>query len=283
MKSNFSFCWLALFVAAGTPTFGTTFAEDGFLNFQESVFTPTEDSFQRNDNTLGESYLCVSSKSSTTKNRFYVSGIIGSSFATMTNSGSSRLNPTNELQVDGNLTDSLLTGGGAIGLGITRPRGLLRLEIEARDRGMLSGTTSFNLDNNGTILNQEAATTASDAWSVMTNFWRDISLTKSLGLYGGGGIGFGGYQYVMATEQSAIFPAQGSNSVHTFGWQVGTGINWAISKRITCDFGYRFFSFGPGETPLFDGTTTRGIAQSNFTASEFLFTFRIYEPFSGIF
>jgi opacity protein-like surface antigen len=283
VKINLLFHWLALVVATAASTSGVTFAADGLVNYQEFVFTPTENPFGGGNDTQVERYLLVSSKNVGSVNRFYLSGIIGSSFASMTNNGSSALSPTTELQVDGNLTDSLLTGGGAIGLGITRPRGLLRLEIEARDRGILSGTTSYNLNNSGTIQNQSATTTATDAWSVMTNFWRDISLTKSLGLYGGGGIGFGGYQYAMATDQSAILAAAGSNSIHTFGWQVGTGISWAISKRITCDFGYRFFSFGLGETPLFDGTTTRGTAQSHFTASEFLFTFRIYEPFSGIF
>lgn len=124
--------------------------------------------------------------------------------------------------------------------------------------------------------------TAVDGWSAMTNFWRDYFLTDRLGVYAGGGFGVGGYRYTM---QGAEFeePIGGSSVVNTFAWQVGTGITYQINDRITFDTGYRFFAMTPGSTPLNvaygDYVQPLGSYTSAFSASELLFSIRIYEPF----
>lgn len=219
--------------------------------------------------------------------QFYVAGIVGNSFATMTNAGSYQFSPGNFISSSGACSDSLLTGGGAVGLALHRSSGKLRLEIEGRARGVLTGETAIDVSlGPTTVIPQPATATATDAWSVMSNFWRDWTVTKSVGVYGGGGIGFGGYQYAASTDPNAFFPANAAGNINTFAWQVGTGVTWAASERISLDLGYRFFSYGNGQTPLVETTsppaTFYGNATSAFTASELLFTVRIYEPFRGL-
>ena len=222
--------------------------------------------------------------------KFYIAGIVGNSFATMTNSGSYQFSPGSFVSSDGACSHSLVTGGGAVGLALHRRNGQLRIEVEGRARGVLSGNTSIDVSvPQSPIITQPATTTATDAWSVMCNIWRDWAVTESVDLYGGGGIGFGGYHYDAATLPPAFFPASSSGNVNTFAWQVGTGVTWAASDRVSLDLGYRFFSYGNGQlsrsevpdptppvTPKFYGDTI-----SAFTASELLFTLRIYEPFRG--
>jgi len=117
----------------------------------------------------------------------------------------------------------------------------------------------------------------------MTNFWRDYFFTDRFGVYGGGGFGVGGYQYSMQGSDGQI-PLSGSSVVNTFAWQVGTGVTYQLSDRITFDTGYRFFAMTPGATPLAvtDGGRVEqpvGSYTSAFSASELLVSIRIYEPF----
>ena len=125
--------------------------------------------------------------------------------------------------------------------------------------------------------------TVTNGWSAMTNFWRDYFFTDRFGVYGGGGFGVGGYQYSMQGENGEI-PLKGSSAVNTFAWQIGTGVTYQLSDRITFDTGYRFFAMTPGATPLAltDGGRVAlpiGSYTSAFSASELLVSIRIYEPF----
>lgn len=219
--------------------------------------------------------------------QFYVAGIVGNSFATMTNSGSYQFSPGSSVSSAGACSDSLLTGGGAVGLALHRRNGQLRFEVEGRARGVLSGDTSIDVSVPlSPIISQPATATATDAWSVMCNLWRDWAFTESVDVYGGGGIGFGGYHYDAATLPPAFFPANSAGNVNTFAWQVGTGVTWAASDRVSLDLGYRFFSYGNGQTPLVESSSSPvafyGNAISAFTASELLFTLRVYEPFQRL-
>lgn len=222
--------------------------------------------------------------------RIYVAGIVGASFATLTNGGTNPapfpLPPGNALSSSGSVNDTLFTGGGALGMAFTRPSGLLRMEIEGRSRGTLSGPTLGTLSGPGFENPVTTTTTASGVWSAMTNFWRDYSLTDRLGVYAGGGFGIGGYQYRVTTPPGFIGPdalTAGSNTINSFAWQVGTGVTYQASDRVALDLGYRFFSIGTGSTPfsapLAGLPTFLGDFTSAFTASELLLSVRIYEPF----
>jgi opacity protein-like surface antigen len=183
--------------------------------------------------------LPVSLPEVTESTRFYVAGIVGASFATLTNGGSFEAIPGSVFSSTGSVNDPLFTGGGAVGMAFAKPSGQLRMELEGRDRGAMSGPTTLAISG-GTFLDQAATTTASGVWSFMTNFWRDYDLTDTVGLYGGGGIGIGGYQYQISSPDPQLV-VNGANTINSFAWQVGTGATYQIRSRVTFDVGSRFF------------------------------------------
>jgi len=216
--------------------------------------------------------------------RGYITGIAGASFGTINAGGITPFGGTAQLQTVGSVNDTMFNGGGAIGMALARPSGLLRMEVEGRARGPMHGQTAFEVVSATT----ESASipldvSATQGWSAMTNFWRDFFFNDRLGVYGGGGFGVGGYQYSMQGAGGAI-PLAGSSVVNTFAWQIGTGVTYQLSDRVTFDTGYRFFAMTPGSTPL--AVTSGGVIgqpvgsyTSAFSASELLLSVRIYEPF----
>ena len=217
--------------------------------------------------------------------RGYVTGIVGGSLATINAGGSTLFGGTTQLQTVGSVNDTMFNGGGAIGMAIDRPSGLLRMEVEGRARGPMSGQTTLGVKWSQTTeeVGIPLDVTVTNGWSAMMNFWRDYFFTDRFGVYGGGGFGVGGYQYSMQGENGEI-PLKGSSAVNTFAWQVGTGVTYQLSDRITFDTGYRFFAMNPGATPLSvtsGGSLVQPVGSytSAFSASELLVSIRIYEPF----
>ncbi|MCE9629854.1 MAG: porin family protein [Planctomycetia bacterium] len=214
---------------------------------------------------------------------FYVSGMIGSSFATLADSYHETYAGS-----DGSINGSLFTAGGAAGYAFQRENGRLRLEVEGRGRDDL--TARAGIVDPG--FSNTATWSASNGWSVLANAWRDITLTDKLALYAGGGIGGGGYDYNLANRLTAgpfteSFTA--SASVATFAWQAGTGVIYRLSDRVEFDVSYRFYATEQADTaisitpvsgppPVPSGLT----AQHGFSASEMLFALRVYEPFRGL-
>lgn len=240
------------------------------------------------DSVAAEDVLPVSLSDNIAPPRIYVAGIVGASFATLTNGGAFESIPGSVFSPNGSVNDTLFTGGGAVGMAFAKSSGQLRMELEGRDRGAMSGPTTLNVSG-GTILDRPMTTTASGVWSFMTNFWRDYDLTDNLGLYAGGGVGIGGYQYQSRSLDPDLV-VNGSNTINSFAWQAGTGVTCQISSRVTLDVGYRFFSIGNGTTPLLSSGSVDGgppyfffgNSVSSFTASELLLSVRIYEPFRGL-
>lgn len=198
--------------------------------------------------------------------RFYLTGILGGSFTTLTSPGSPSVN------------DDLFTTGGTAGVAFTALDRAWRLEFEGRSRDPITGTR---------ILEDELSTSrmsATGGWSAMMNLWRDYDLTDTLTGYVGAGLGGGGYQFGLTQD----FPTQdstftGLGTVGGLAWQVGAGIAFVITDRVTIDLGYRYFEIGAG-------SVTAQLAQSGipidtqrvtsaFSANEFFFGIRIYEPF----
>lgn len=216
--------------------------------------------------------------------RGYVTGIVGGSLATINAGGSTGFAGVSQLQTVGSVNDTIFNGGGAIGMALARPSGLLRMEVEGRARGPMQGQTAFEIASGTTVGGViPLDVTVTNGWSAMTNFWRDYFFTDRFGVYGGGGFGVGGYQYSMQGDDGNT-PLSGSSVVNTFAWQVGTGVTYQLSDRITFDTGYRFFAMTPGATPLSvsDGgllVQPIGSYTSAFSASELLVSIRIYEPF----
>jgi opacity protein-like surface antigen len=185
--------------------------------------------------------------------RWYVAPIIGASWGQFTYPGE----PASQ-----NEYAESFTAGGAVGIAFSRPRGQWRVEAAGRYRDGIQN---------------EFGQESTDNWSVLCNAWRDVSITKKFGLYGGGGIGVGGLRWssdYVEKGQTIIADVQATQ----FAWQVGGGVVYAVSDRITIDLGYRFYSLDdvsfviPSNGVLFD---------TQFSANELLFQIRIYEPFRG--
>jgi len=195
---------------------------------------------------------------------FYLAGIIGPSFGTLTN----ETLPT--------VSESLFTAGGAIGVDLNPAAAGWRFDFEARYRDPLGNTAALG--------GLPVAVRAEQLWSTLVNAYRDIELTDRLDLYLNAGIGAGGYQ-TSYTGSDAIFNVEvaGNRGLTSFAWQAGTGLAWEITPRLTFDIGYRFFEVAGGTTTVTatqSGTvlSTTDIA-SAFSASEVLFSLRIAEPF----
>lgn len=195
--------------------------------------------------------------------RFYVAPIVGASWGQILIEGDSAI-------------DRLLFGaGGAVGVGIARPMGQLRFEVEGRYRDDLSEART-----DGPFF---ASLGATDNWSAMANIWRDVGITGKLGFYGGGGIGAGGYRFgLLATDGVDVMEITDRDTA--FAWQAGAGLIYAVSDRVTLDLGYRYYSVGPAKAPISmtmppSGPVVIGQLQNQFIASELLLTLRIYEPF----
>jgi opacity protein-like surface antigen len=199
--------------------------------------------------------------------RWYVSGIVGGSFMTLTSGGENTLAPAANT---GAATGGAFTGGGALGLAIPAGSGQWRTEVEGRQRARLAGQTDFVGDP--FLYDVQAA----DGWSVTANLWRDIAITERTDFYLGGGIGGGGYRL---TVDDQVY-ASGYDRVAEFAWQAGGGLIWNASDRLAIDLGYRFFALDTGSTPLADSLSggPAGAYTSSLSASEVLLTFRIYEP-----
>jgi opacity protein-like surface antigen len=203
--------------------------------------------------------------------RFYVSGIVGDAFTTISSGGLNTAGGGPVANTGATATD-LLALGGALGGAVDRPDGELRLEIEALGRGALNGETD------SVFPPQTYAVRADDSWTVMANVWREYSLADRVGIYGGGGIGAGGYR--IAVDDLTV---SGAGVEAAFAWQVGTGVTWRIGPRATLDFGYRFLDLAPVSTPLTLGDgTLAGNYTSALSASEWLLSVRIYEPFAKV-
>lgn len=198
--------------------------------------------------------------------RCYVAGIVGASFAALSSGGTNTAGiPTPNT---GTATDDLFTGGGAFGVAFDRPHGLLRAEVEGRGRDQLLGETASVAP---------FAVAASDGWSVMANLWRDYFFSNRLGVYGGGGLGAGGYR--LAVEES-LGVVTGAGTASEFAWQAGGGVTYRVGPHVTLDLGYRFFDLGTASTPLLLGDgSPAGDYTSAFSASELLLSVRIDGPF----
>ena len=197
--------------------------------------------------------LNVAQRLGNSPRRLYGSLMIGPSFANF----DSPVVPNLES------SDSIFNAGGALGVAFERSRGQLRWEVEGMGRSTYDAPFDANPNANTLLANN---------WSVMTNLWRDVMLTKHLGIYGGGGIGAGGY---LLGESFAGGPTDWYEPGSNFAWQAGGGVLWQISDRLTFDVGYRYFQISTIQQ-------TPAITPNQFQSSEVMFTLRLYEPFRGL-
>jgi len=223
----------------------------------------------------------VAVASSPAAERWYVSGIVGASFATLSSGGANSFLDGTTLAATGSAQDPLVTGGGAVGVALPRATGQLRLEVEGRSRGPLHGENVLVASSGGTVQGVPLNVSATGGWSATANLWHDWFVGDHVAFYGGGGFGAGGYRFGLALPEAA---ASGSAVVNAFAWQVGTGLIYDWSDRVALDVGYRYFAMGNVSANLAvdagaSGALSLGSYNSSFNASEFLLSVRIYEPF----
>lgn len=208
--------------------------------------------------------------------RFYVSGILGASSATLAE-------PLHQDLAGGSLNGSIATAGGAAGVAYARDHGQWRFEVEGRGRDDLTDHRGGGLPP---FFSTNFGWAAADGWSLTANVWRDWWVGERWAVYAGGGLGGGGYRYSFAGDLE-IFTSRidiaGNDQVAELAWQAGGGVVYEITERISFDVGYRFFSIGQSRvtytaTLPFEPPQTATLTQQ-FTASEVLFALRIYEPF----
>lgn len=208
--------------------------------------------------------------------RFYVTGMLGESFATLAE-------PLHRETADSWINGSILTAGGAAGVAYARDNGQWRLEIEGRGRDDLTAVQREAVPG---LFEANFAWAAADGWSATANVWRDWWIGERWAVYAGGGLGGGGYRYSLAGDVK-FFDLRGgftgNDQVAELAWQAGGGVVYEITERVAFDVGYRFFSIGEADltytvTPPFGPPSTATVTQQ-FTASELLFGLRIYEPF----
>ena len=281
---RFSFCACAVFVAS---VFSSVSPVDAFANdlgepIDLSSFSGMESALEESPQTLGADGMPIVQVYDDGGARWirpYVTGIAGASFGTLNTGGRGGFGGT-PLGFAGSVNEAMFTGGGAIGMALDQPSGLLRMEVEGRARGPMQGKTQFFAVEETAVVPID--TVASGGWSAMTNFWRDWFLSDRFGVYGGGGFGVGGYQYSTSLAEGGQ-SLGGSSTVNTFAWQVGTGFTYQLSDRVTFDTGYRFFAMSPALNPVSLNigpfSQSIGSATSAFSASELLLSIRIYEPF----
>ena len=226
----------------------------------------------------GEITETISSADVISPRRFYVTGIVGSSFATLTDDLAGRY-------TDSSASGTLFTAGGALGMAFDRPFGAIRAEVEGRGRDSLEDSLAVT---EIPLATGSGTWGAADSWSTMVNLWRDFSVTDEVDLYLGGGIGAGGSTYRVNGhyQLTGIRPNYffgGPDTAQSFAWQAGCGTKWAISERVEIDLGYRFFTLDATTTPVtrMEGPFFRGTEDIRhaFSASEMLLSVRIYEPF----
>lgn len=185
--------------------------------------------------------------------RFYITGLTGASFASFTAPN----DPALGIDTEG----TVFAAGAAVGMSLERQRGRLRLEVEGLGRDVYAEPfvndpgTEVMLTNN---------------WSVTANLWRDFMFTDRFGIYAGGGLGGGGYklgEQTIATGDTIYVDAKGA-----FAWQVGAGLIYELTDRLTVDVSYRYYELDTIQQSSF-------VTPNQFSSSEVMVGLRLYEPF----
>ena len=184
--------------------------------------------------------------------RFYITGLWGVS--------ASNLTDVDDATGFENGSANIFTAGIAGGISFERDNGRLRLETEWLQRDYFKSRQDA-----------QSFLVATSNWSVLANVWRDFMFTNRFGCYGGGGLGGGGIQVGEIFQPNPVDYASPSTA---FAWQAGGGLIYELSDRVTFDVSYRWYQLGNFQ--IIDRT-----ANDNwqFSASQVMFSLRVFEPF----
>jgi opacity protein-like surface antigen len=85
-------------------------------------------------------------------------------------------------------------------------------------------------------------------WALMANAWIDIGESETFTPYIGGGVGYA----ISKFDGGAVYSGVDGN----FAWQLGAGLNVAVSDTTSIGLGYRYFDAGDVEIELATPSTT---------------------------
>lgn len=130
--------------------------------------------------------------------------------------------------------DALFGAGGAIGLMCDYGDHRCRCELEAigfrNNHYTVLGTDGFNFFQLPAKLQQT---------TLMGNLWYDRTLTDSLNLFVGGGLG--GADLDMSIAAAGVTSYAGATN---FAWQAGGGLTKKLNEDLEADLGYRYLDCG---------------------------------------
>lgn len=130
--------------------------------------------------------------------------------------------------------DVLFGAGGSIGLMCDYDEHRCRCELEAmgfqNNRYSVLGTDGFNFFILPAKLQQS---------TLMGNLWYDRTISDTLNLFVGGGLGGADIDMAVNTGGSTSY-----GGATNFAWQVGGGVTRKISSDLELDLGYRYLDCG---------------------------------------
>lgn len=125
--------------------------------------------------------------------------------------------------------------GAAVGMDLMPSlRGEVEFAYQHFDAGDINYNTPGNpaskYDGEGSI----------ESYTILANLWYDLDQVSVNGItpYIGGGIGFGSVNSNIQYEEFPTFDFEGED--HDFAYQLGAGVNWAVSSNMSVELGYRY-------------------------------------------
>ena len=133
------------------------------------------------------------------------------------------------------IEDNVMGGSVAIGTSVKTSNGNVRAELEYNKNQ--NAEKSFAMNFAGVVDFQ--GNLEVETQSVMLNGYYDIDTGSKLTPYVGAGIG-------LAKTEATLTGLGYSQSVddNTFAWQVGAGVGYNVTEKITVDAGYRYVDYG---------------------------------------
>jgi opacity protein-like surface antigen len=141
-----------------------------------------------------------------------------------TDTASSNFNPGGNILYPAGLTPLAPLGNGGPGIAIAPGPGTYSFSADF--------STNLTLADEGNV----------QTWALMANAWFDLGNSSTFTPYIGGGIGYA----ISKFDGGAVYSGVDGN----FAWQLGAGVNLAVSDSTALGLGYRYFDAGDVELTL---------------------------------
>ena len=130
----------------------------------------------------------------------------------------------------------------------------------------------------GGVTSTDKYFTEGSGWGLLNNYWIDvpvhaplalafgrIPMIEPLTMHMGGGVGMGMTEFDTAADGAGF---RGSEEKVHFSWQVGAGLDYQITDRVSFGAGYRYVDLGSFDYALRQGATRVGNFEVDLTSHE---------------